>query len=311
MTSDKTLVGEASNPAAQDPPGAPEQAVEHARTRGSTRLSGRFPPLAVALIVLLTGLTLLLGYAHKARCVGPLFDASGRSQPNYEIRVDRDVCYSDIQNLWLGRDIDRHVFPYVNGGITPDGVLFGGSLEYPVLTGALVWVAAAFATNDGGFLLWSALLMLPFGLLTGWMLGRLSGWRALWWALGPPLVLYAFHNWDLPVVACAVGAVYAVHRWRLPSLPVRGAVAGALLGLGCAFKLYPGAFVLPLACHVLTRGGRSGELDEHGRKLGLDWAGAVGVLATAAGVVLLANLPFMVAGYDGWRASFTFQAMRK
>ncbi len=312
MTRDKTLVGEASSPAPYDPPDAPEPATEH---RGadvaSTGLGRRFGPFALVLLVVLTGVTLLLGYANKARCVGPLFDESGRSQPDYDIRHDRDVCYSDIQHLWLGRDIDRHVFPYVDGGITDDGVLFGGSLEYPVLTGALIWAAAAFATNDGSFLLLSALVMLPFGLLTGWLLGRLSGWRALWWALGPPLVLYAFHNWDLPVVACSVGAVYAVHRWRSHSLALRGVAASALLGLGCAFKLYPGAFVLPLACHVLTRGGRSDELDEQGRKLGLDWAGAGAVLATAAGVVLLANLPFMVAGYEGWRASFTFQSIRK
>lgn len=312
MTQDETLVGEAAVGGLHDAPDPPDQAVERAASSGdSTRAPRRLPSLALALIVLLTGVMMLLGYANKARCVGPQFDESGRSQPDYDIRIDRDVCYSDIQHLWLGRDVDRHVFPYIDGGITPDGVLFGGSLEYPVLTGALVWAAAAFASNDGDFLLWSALIMVPFGLLTGWLLGRLSGWRALWWALGPPLVLYAFHNWDLPAVACSVGAVYTVHRWQSHSLALRGTVASALLGLGCAFKLYPGAFVLPLACHVLTRGGCSGELDEHGHKLGLNWAGAAAVLASAAGVVLLVNLPFMVAGYDGWRASFTFQAIRK
>ena len=95
--------------------------------------------------------------------------------------------------------------------------------------------------------------MAPFGLLTGWLLGRLARWRALLWALGPPLVLYAFHNWDLPVVACAVGAVYVMHGWRTDRpLADRATVAAVLLGLGFAFKLYPGAFVLPLALYVLT-----------------------------------------------------------
>ena len=45
------------------------------------------------------------------------------------------MCYSDIQKLWLGRDIDRHIFPYVTGSITPDGELHGGTVEYPVLSG--------------------------------------------------------------------------------------------------------------------------------------------------------------------------------
>ena len=157
-------------------------------------------------------------YAGKDRCVGPTFDDKGRSTPDYDIRIDRDLCYSDIQYLWLDRDIDKHVFPYVHGGITPppDSKLTGGTVEYPVLTGLLMWVGAMFAHNDGEFLLYSALLMAPFGLVTGWMLAKLARWRALAWALGPPLFLYAFHNWDLPVVACAVAAVYVVHGWRTP-----------------------------------------------------------------------------------------------
>ena len=216
--------------------------------------------------------------------------------------MDQDVCYSDIQELWLGRDIDKHVFPYVTGSITPDGKLHGGSVEYPVLTGLLIWAGAYFAHDDGGFLFGSALLMAPFGLLTGWLLGRLAGWRALVWALGPPLVLYAFHNWDLPVVACAVGAVYAVHGWRTDRpLVHRATVAAVLLGLGFAFKLYPGAFVLPLALYVLTAS----------RPGALDWIGALRVALVAAGTVVLVNLPFMLAGYDGWRAAFTFQQLRK
>ncbi|GAA1250218.1 hypothetical protein GCM10009609_12000 [Pseudonocardia aurantiaca] len=271
-----------------------------ARSAGATRkvLGGG----ALVVLVLLTGFTLLLGYANKARCTGPEFDAAGRSGPDYELRVDRDVCYSDIQHLWLGRDIDKHVFPYVSGSITPDGQLVGGTVEYPVLTGLLIWAGALYAHNDAGFLLGSALLMAPFGLLTGYMLGRLTRWRALLWALGPPMVLYAFHNWDLPVVACAVGAVFAMHGWRTDrSLADRGALAAVLLGLGFAFKLYPGAFVLPLALYVLTasRPGR------------LDWRGALRVPLAAAVVVLLVNLPFVLVGYEGWRASITFQQLRK
>ena len=259
--------------------------------------------LLLAVVVLLTGLTLLVAYANKARCVGPEFDAQGRSTPDFTVRANRDVCYSDIQKLWLGRDIDRHVFPYVTGSITPDGELQGGTVEYPVLSGLLMWVAAVPSHTDGEFLLWSALLMAPFGLLTGWLLGRLARWRALIWALAPPLVLYAFHNWDLPVVACAVGAVYAVHGWRTPRpLVDRAVVAAVLLGVGFAFKLYPGVFVLPLALLVLTASGRGAPLD---------WRGALRVTLAAAATVVLINLPFVLAGYEGWRASFTFQELRK
>jgi uncharacterized membrane protein len=257
---------------------------------------------ALVVLVLLTGVTLLLGYANKARCVGPEFDEAGRSGPEYDLRIDRDFCYSDIQHLWLGREIDEHVFPYVTGSITPEGQLVGGTVEYPVLTGLLIWAGAVNASDDGGFLLGSALLMAPFGLLTGWLLGRLARWRALVWALGPPVVLYAFHNWDLPVVACAAGAVFAVHGWRTGRpLADRGVVAAVLLGLGFAFKLYPGAFVLPLALYVLTAS----------KPGALDWRAALRVAVAAAVTVALVNLPFALGGYEGWRASFTFQQLRK
>lgn len=284
-------------------------AVGPTRTTGSEAAAPsprRRSALLLAVLVVLTAVTLVLGYANKARCTGPEFDAQGRSTPDYENRKDRDVCYSDIQHLWLGRDINEHVFPYVDGGIDANGMLTGGSVEYPVLTGMLMWLGALGAHTDAGFLLASALIMAPFGLATGWLLGRLSRWRALLWAVGPPLILYAFHNWDLPVVACAVCAVWVMHSWRGGrSLLWRGNVAAVLLGLGFALKLYPGAFVLPLALYVLTRGE---DRVPGGR---LDWWGAARVAGTAVLTAVVVNLPFAIAGFPGWRASFTFQELRK
>jgi len=251
-------------------------------------------------VVLLCGLTLLLGYANKARCTGPEFTSEGRSFPGYDIRKDRDVCYSDIQHLWIARELGEHRIPYLSGGITEQGAMFGGNVEYPVLSGMLIWLGGLGADTDAGFLLGSALLLVPFGLATAWMLGQLSGWRSLLWALGPPLVLYAFHNWDLPVVACAVGAVWVMHCTR-GTVVERGTVAAVLLGLGFAFKIYPAAFVLPLAAYVLTAGARG-----H-----YDVAGAGRVCLAAAVTAVLVNLPFAVLGPSGWWASITFQRRRQ
>jgi hypothetical protein len=259
-------------------------------------------------LVLLTWVTMVASLENKARCVGPLFDARGRSAPDYDIRKNRDLCYTDIQELWLGRDINQHVLPYLDGDITPDGTLVGGAVEYPVLTGMLMWAGALFAHTDGGFLLGSALLMAPFGLVVAWLLGRLSRWRALLWALGPPLFLYAFHNWDLPAVACAVAAVAVPHVRSDPAsaprdeLVRRASWAAVLLGLGFAFKIYPGAFLAPLALYVLTGGGR--------RAPRRDWAGALRVVAAGAGTAIAVNLPFALLNYHGWRASFIFQGLR-
>src|SRR5689334_7885351 len=80
-----------------------------------------------ATAVLLCAAALLLAYANKARCAGAPFDADGRSVL-FDMIKDSDVCYSDIQFLWLGRDINEHVFPYIGGGITTDGTLVGGAV---------------------------------------------------------------------------------------------------------------------------------------------------------------------------------------
>lgn len=290
---------------------------------------------ATAAVLLLCGLTVVVAFLNKARCAGAPFFPDGRSM-RFDLVKDSSVCYSDIQFLWIGRDIDRHVFPYIHGGITPDGALVGGAVEYPVLSGLLMWLGALRADNDARFLWYSALLLAPFALLIAWLLVRLAGRAALLWAVGPPLVLYAFHNWELPVVCTMVGAAYVMAMLPRLSLRARGMAAAVLLGLGFCLKLYPAIFVLPLMLYLLTGGdehppatrragsdgiGRSTPLLPRGRTalspptppLGgrFDIRGALMTGAAAAGTVLLVNLPFAVFGYDGWRASIEFQMQRQ
>ncbi len=62
-------------------------------------------------------------------------------------------------------------------------------MEYPVLTGLAIWVAALPSDTDGDFLTISALLLSIAGLLSAAMLAWLAGLRSWWFALAPPLVL--------------------------------------------------------------------------------------------------------------------------
>lgn len=265
----------------------------------------RAKPTTVVVVVALAALGLVLGYLNKARCAVAPFDASGRSTV-FDAIKDSSVCYSDIQFLWLGRDIDNHVFPYIHGAITDGGFLTGGTVEYPVLSGLLMWLGAVPAHTDAQFLLISALILAPFGLITAWMLGRMAGWPALLWSIGPPLVMYAFHNWELPVVASAVGATFVM---TFPiELRRRAIAASVLLAIGFCLKMYPGAFVLPLIAYVVTRGVEGGESTGRGR---FDIRGGSMVAGAAIGTVVAVNLPFALLGYEGWRASFTFQSLRQ
>ncbi|MCR5977996.1 hypothetical protein GDN83_09680 [Gordonia jinghuaiqii] len=292
--------------------------------RTSTRrraewLSGRGESAVILLVTLLaTAATMFWSYQAKLRCGGPPFDALGRSANWPTGDPDAVIpCYSDIAYLWLGRDINNHVFPYIHGGIGSDGTLFGGVVEYPVLSGVMMFLGAIGADTDTEFFNQSALLLAPFGFAITVMLVAMVRWWALLWAATPPLVLYSFHNWELPVVATAVAAI-AVVTWgasihpdtgrrRLP-LRTSATVAAVLLSIGFCLKLYPGIFVLPLAAYVLTGG--AGGMRTVARR-GLDWIGAAWVAGAAIVTVIAIQVPFMVLGFDGWKAALTFQGRRK
>lgn len=212
-----------------------------------------FRPDRVAWTVLgLTAAALVIGYQIKAQCTGAPFDQFGRSE-DFASMPGR-ICYSDIQFLWSGRDVNNHVFPYLTGWIDGDGRLQGGAIEYPVLSGLLFWVGAIGAHNDAEFLLHMALLLAPFGLLTGWVLAKVSGRTAVIWAVTPPLALYAFHNMELPVVAAATVG-FGIMAWadrtggsiRIPAI-----ATAAVFAVGFDLKIYPGLFVAP-SCSTCSR----------------------------------------------------------
>jgi uncharacterized membrane protein len=101
-------------------------------------------------------------------------------------------------------------------------------------------------------------------------------------------------------------------RRRLP-LRTSAAIAAVLLAVGFCLKLYPGIFVLPLAAYVLTRGAggaRTGGQRRRGGS-GLDWTGAGWVGGAAVVTVAAIQLPFMVLGFDGWKAALSFQGRRR
>jgi uncharacterized membrane protein len=249
------------------------------------------PPESVIWIALgISALMIFGSYLMKRPCLGPTYNEFGNSA-NFSLRYQK-LCYSDIQQLWTGRGIREHTFPYLSGRYIPGdrgGQLVGGAIEYPVVTGVFMWLAGLGASTDAEYLRISALLLLPFGLLTTGLLARLAGWRALLFAAAPAMVLYGLYNWDFLATACVAGAVLAWSN-RRPGL------AGALLGLGAAIKIYPGFFALPLLIERLAA---------------RDFRGAARVTAGTAGAWLAVNLPILLVSPHGWWATYEFQANRE
>lgn len=231
----------------------------------------------VVVAVGVCALMLAAGFALKAQCLQPWADFHQYSS----------LCYNDIQPLWSAREVDARTFPYIEGRLA-GGELVGGAVEYPVLTGLFMWATGAFANTFNEYLVHSALWLAPFGLLTAWLLAKMAGWRALLFSAAPAIVLYAFHNWDLLVVAAGTGGFFLWRRGQ-------SVWAAAAFGVGAALKMYPILFVAPLVLEAL-----------HGRA----FRRALLIAATALGVIVLINLPFALGGFDGWAATYEFHAQR-
>ncbi|MGH3433254.1 MAG: glycosyltransferase family 87 protein [Thermocrispum sp.] len=179
-------------------------------------------------------------------------------------------------------------------------------MEYPPLTGLFQWVNARLADAwlDGAaagvlpgaipvavYFNITALFLAFAWLATVWAVARTARrrpWDAVLVAISPLVVVHAFTNFDTLATAAAAGAVLAWSRRR----PV---VAGVLIGLGAAAKLYPLFLLGPLLVLCL----RVGKLRS--------WA----VTAVSAAFALLAvNVPLALLFPEGWREFLRLNAER-
>jgi uncharacterized membrane protein len=280
-----------SPPAGSDPPARLPSRVDPIAWRAARLLGGAWgrhagvPRLSwwtpVRWLLAMTIVTLLLGYVQKAPCATG--EWTGSKQYTH-------FCYSDVVPLWSDERLDVGAVPYRDTGV-----------EYPVLTGAFMWLTAdltrgVHAIHSG----WSELLV--FGLLTALLLALCglvttaataltAGKRpydAAIFALSPLLVFHAFSNWDLLAMAFASCALWAWSRQR----PV---LAGAMIGLGTAAKLYP-VFLL-VAIGILAIRTRK-------------FSDAAWTVVSAGLVWCAVNVPVAIAYHRGWWEFYKFSIDR-
>jgi hypothetical protein len=184
---------------------------------------------------------------------------------------------SDIPHLVLGHHLTPGHWPYV------DRVL-----EYPVLAGVLLGIATNLRPGPFGALTAVAALASVVTLGITWLLAHRFGGRAWRWAIGTPVLLYAFQNWDVFAIAALVIGLLAFERGH-----DRG--AGVAFGIGAATKIFPLVVVPPLAALRWVRGDHQGA-----RRL----VGA-SVLTFAA-----VNAPFAIVHPGRWWWTYSFQSAR-
>ena len=177
------------------------------------------------------------------------------------------LCYSDVYALFFAEKLNEGAVPYLDHPV-----------EYPVLTGGVMWAAAQVSDDASDFYLVTSAILLVGAVVTVVATSKLAGkrrpWDAALVALAPGLVLHGTTNWDLVAVSLAAVGMWAWSR-RLPAL------SGLWFGLAIAAKFYPGLFLVGLFFLCLRA-----------RRL-VDWfqAAAVATVTTA-----LVYLPVMLAG---------------
>lgn len=222
----------------------------------------------------LTG-TLVLGLAIKAPCAGGDWS---------DWRQYRRLCYSDIVPLLGTEQLTGGRLPYVDACVEAPGQCD----EYPVVSMYVMRLAAWMSNGTAGFFAANVVLLTIAAFAAAFCLYLMVGGRALYFALAPTLLIYAYMNWDLIAVAFATAATLAfVNR--------RNVTSGVLLGIGAAAKLYPALLLVPFVAQRF----REREPDEG---IHLTWA--------AAGTWLAVNLPFALAGPASWWEFFRFNGER-
>ena len=221
---------------------------------------------ATRVVLALVCLTLSLHWVQKSPCQ----DGAWTDYKQYRL-----MCYTDVLALYYAEGLSDGKVPYRDHPV-----------EYPVLTGAFMGALGlpihALGTNRSGInqgeWFWNANVVVLGAIAIASVaamlaLRRRRPWDVAMFAASPALFVTATVNWDLLAVGFAVFGMLAWARKK----PV---LAGVLLGLGTAAKLWPGFLFIPLLLLALRA-----------RKFG------TAVLCGAVGVVtwLVVNLPIAFA----------------
>ena len=250
-------------------------------------------PLRVCLLMAVV--ILICGWLFKSPCIqqgpngagGVTLDQSGQ-------RPWITGCYNDVVPLYGSHKLDTQAMPYKTSWTDSDGTV--RYMEYPVITGYFMWGVSElgkyygeFAHNVGlpvpldvaAYFTIGAILLSLFYLWAVASTARIARrrvWDVAIMCLSPLLIVHAFTNWDLLAIGMTAGAMVAWARGR----PV---LAGALIGLGTAAKLYPVLLLGPLLL-LAIRTGRA--------------QGLVRTAVSAAVVWLVVNVPIMFLYPTGW-----------
>lgn len=261
----------------------------------------RWPPATV--IMVLAYIVLLGAWVQKSPCL--------HTTPGWSNGLPfRYACYSDVIPLYGDEGFNQPgMFPYRYSW--SDGQRSSSQqvhyTEYPVLTGVLMWANARLtqsyhalassvrwlpsSQDDIVFFDFCALFAAVFWLISVRCLTRMTRrrvWDGAIAALSPLVIVQAFTNYDMLAIGFATTGMFAWSR-RRPAL------AGALIGLGAAAKLYPILLLIPMFA-LCVRAGK--------------WKQWLAAAATAGACWTAVNAPIALLFPRGWDEFFGLNSAR-
>lgn len=206
-------------------------------------------------------------------------------------QVYTGMCYSDWTALYGARGFEADPWaPFTGSSGTP--------FEYPVLMSVIAsltsWVVPRGLDSGTQVLTYfdvNTFLVIVLWAVVVLAVAKSSGrrpWDAALVAASPAIILAATINWDMWAVALLALGLLALgreHPW----------LAGVLIGLGAATKLYP-ALALGALLVLAIRTGR--------------WRPFLQVTGGAVLAWLAVNLPFALAAPQRWATFYTFSGER-
>lgn len=151
------------------------------------------------------------------------------------------ACYSDIPALYGERGLSQGDWAYGNGE---------KSVEYPVVTGVVMWALAA-VTPSGendlqNYFNINVLFLALLFIVTSLIVYKLRPEFAYLNTIAPAAIASLYINWDLWAIISMLGAIYWFDRKKLD-------LSALALGLSIATKFIPIFLLLPIAFIFLRR----------------------------------------------------------
>ena len=202
----------------------------------------------------------LLSFTKFSQCEG-----TNWATPDQYIHA----CYSDLPSLFGERGMDDNTWPYASDT---------NAVEYPVLTGLVMYATSFVARTPASYFNINALLLALLFICVVFIVRKIQPEFTYLVPVAPAMIASLYINWDLWAIATMMLAIY----WFDRKAYLYSSIA---LAVSISTKFLPVFLLLPII-FILWRSNQIREMVKYA--------------ATTIGVWLAINLPFALTTPTGW-----------